>query len=204
MPEVRKCVTSGPSSGFGVITMGAEGVSSKVVMSATTGVSPTGVTVIVEVAMALWVATVLPSSDRTRIGGRDRFFERGIGGIPATDERKIQSPGVMGDRNLLVGRDDGNGLPNSGVVWDFRQQSHVPCSPDEGRILERLWHKKGGGSIAPRDGSIQVSRHAEGIGETEDICQWPGIGIRVEQALDRGLGLLVSEEGHPEQMAGVP
>ena len=38
-------------------------MSSSVVLSATTGVSPTGVTVMVEVATALCAATLLPSSD---------------------------------------------------------------------------------------------------------------------------------------------
>jgi len=38
-------------------------VSSTVVMFAATGVSPTGVTVMVEVATALWAATLEPSSE---------------------------------------------------------------------------------------------------------------------------------------------
>ena len=46
-----------------MMTMAPDCVSSRVVILATCGVSPTGVTVIVEVAAELWAATVVPSSD---------------------------------------------------------------------------------------------------------------------------------------------
>ncbi len=48
-----KCVTSAPSSALRLMTMAPVSVSSSVVMFATGGVSPTGVTLIVLVALPL-------------------------------------------------------------------------------------------------------------------------------------------------------
>ena len=55
MPDISKCVTSAPSLAFLFITIAPDCVSSTVVMSATTGVSPTGVTVIVDVAAVVLI-----------------------------------------------------------------------------------------------------------------------------------------------------
>jgi len=63
MPLTRKWLTSPPSVGCRSATIRPVWVSSIVVMSATTGVSPTGVTVMVEVATADCAATLVPSSD---------------------------------------------------------------------------------------------------------------------------------------------
>jgi len=63
MPLMRKWLTSAPSVACRSTTIKAVWVSSSVVMSGTTGVSPTGVTVMVEVATPLWAATFVPSSD---------------------------------------------------------------------------------------------------------------------------------------------
>ena len=63
IPEMRKWVTSAPSLALRSTTMSPDCVSSSVVMLATCGVSPTGVTVMVEVATPLCTATVLPSSE---------------------------------------------------------------------------------------------------------------------------------------------
>ncbi len=60
---ILKCVTSAPSAALRLMTMAPDCASSSVVMFAACGVSPTGVTVIVEVATPLWAATVEPSSE---------------------------------------------------------------------------------------------------------------------------------------------
>jgi len=66
IPLMRKCVTSVLSTAARSSTIRPDWVSSTVVMSATTGVSPTGVTVMVDVATSLWAATEEPSSDASR------------------------------------------------------------------------------------------------------------------------------------------
>ena len=60
---ILKCVTSPPSFALRLMTIAPDCASSKVVMLATCGVSPTGVTVIVEVTELLWAATDVPFSE---------------------------------------------------------------------------------------------------------------------------------------------
>ena len=60
---ILKWVTSAPSLALRLSTIAPDWVSSSVVMSAACGVSPTGVTVIVDVAAALCAATLVPFSD---------------------------------------------------------------------------------------------------------------------------------------------
>ena len=60
MFEMRKWVTSVPSLAFRSRAMLPDWASSSVVMLAACGVSPTGVMVMVEVAMPLWAATLDP------------------------------------------------------------------------------------------------------------------------------------------------
>jgi len=63
MPLMRKWLTSAPSTAARFNKMKPDWVSSSVVMSVTTGVSPTAVTLMVDVATPLWAATENPSSD---------------------------------------------------------------------------------------------------------------------------------------------
>ena len=84
MFEIRRCVTSAPSAALRSRTMPPDCVSSSVVMSDACGVSPTGVTLIVDVATPLWAATDVPfSEDSTSKLPAAFVFEDGVNFSPA-------------------------------------------------------------------------------------------------------------------------